>query len=121
MSYKSLEVYQRAHASGLACHELSLRLPKFELYETGSQLRRASKSVSANIVEGYGRREYPQDYLRYLIVARASNDETLEWLTYVAECYVDLKPAVEALIADNETVGRMLTRLIQSQSASTTS
>ncbi|WP_221033007.1 four helix bundle protein [Actomonas aquatica] len=118
MSYKSLEVYRRAHAFGLACHQLSLRLPKYELYETGSQLRRASKSVSANLVEGYGRRDYPQDYHRFLIVSRASNDESLEWLTYVGECYLELKPNVDELMADNETVGRMLTRLIQSQSDS---
>ena len=50
MSYQSLQVYQRAHAFGVACHKLSMDLPKLELLEAGSQLRRASKSVSANIV-----------------------------------------------------------------------
>ncbi len=62
---RDLRVYQRAHELGVAAHHLSLRLPKHELYETGSQLRRASKSVSANIVEGHGRRRYKADYLRF--------------------------------------------------------
>ena len=83
MSYQNLQVYHRAHALGLACHQLSLSLPKFELYESGSQLRRASKSVSANIVEGYGRKQYPADYLRFLVIALASNDETREcWFIF---------------------------------------
>ena len=53
--YQNLRVYHLAHELGVEAHHLSLRLPKYELYETGSQLRRAAKSVSANIVEGYGR------------------------------------------------------------------
>jgi four helix bundle protein len=51
-TYRDLEIYQMAHALGVETHDFSLTLPKFELYETGSQLRRSSKSVSANIVEG---------------------------------------------------------------------
>ena len=54
--YKQLDIYQLAHKLGVESHKLALKLPKHELYETGSQLRRASKSISANIVEGYGRR-----------------------------------------------------------------
>ena len=45
-------------------HKMSLQLPKYELYETGSQIRRSSKSVKSNIVEGYGRRYYKHDFIR---------------------------------------------------------
>jgi len=41
-------------------------LPKFEMYEEGSQIRRSAKSVAANIVEGYGRRRYKQEFIRFL-------------------------------------------------------
>ena len=74
--YKSLEVYRLAHELGTRIHEFSLRLPKYELYETGSQLRRASKSISANIVEGYGRRRYKAEFIRFLVFSQASCDET---------------------------------------------
>jgi len=55
-------------------------LPDFERYETASQIRRSSKSVKSNIVEGYGRRRYVKEYLHFLIYAQASNDETLDHL-----------------------------------------
>jgi four helix bundle protein len=115
MSYKKIQVYHRAHAFGVACHQLSLKLPKFELHESGSQLRRASKSVSSNIVEGYGRKQYPADYLRFLVIALASNDESHEWLTYITECHPEHAGAAALLIIENEEIGRMLNSFIQCQ------
>ncbi len=85
-----LKIYRSAHALGVAAHDLTLRLPKYELYETGSQLRRAAKSVSANVVEGYGRRRYKAEYLRFLIFAKASLSETEEHLHYIRDCHSDL-------------------------------
>jgi four helix bundle protein len=63
-------------------------LPKFEMYEMyeeGSQIRRAAKSISANIVEGYGRRRYKQEFIRFLVFAHASCDETIEHLEMLFE------------------------------------
>jgi four helix bundle protein len=112
-SYKSLEVYQLAHRLGVDAHRFSLQLPKFELYETGSQLRRASKSISANIVEGYGRRRYAAEYVRFLIFAQASCDETLEWFEYARDCHDGLKSSVEELITRADELGRKLNKFIQ--------
>lgn len=56
------------------------KLPKFEMYETASQIRRSSKSVKSNIVEGYGRRAYKQEYIRFLTFSLSSNDETIDQL-----------------------------------------
>jgi four helix bundle protein len=55
-------------------------LPRHELYETESQIRRSSKSVKSNLVEGYGRRIYKQEYIHFLIIALASNNETIDHL-----------------------------------------
>ncbi|GAG83711.1 unnamed protein product [marine sediment metagenome] len=55
-------------------------LPKYELYEEGSQIRRSSKSVKSTLVEGYGRRQYKQDFVKFLIYSLASNDETIDHL-----------------------------------------
>jgi four helix bundle protein len=60
-------------------------LPKFEMYEEGSQIRRSIKSVRSNIVEGYGRRRYKQDYVRFLTYALSSNDETTDHLETLRE------------------------------------
>lgn len=83
--YKKLKIYKIAHELALKVHKMSLSLPKFEFYEEGSQIRRSSKSVSSNIVEGYSLRRYKNEYLRYLSQAYASCQETIEHLDYLYE------------------------------------
>lgn len=85
MSYKDLEIYQVAHRLAVGIHKMTLRLPSFEMYEEASQIRRSSKGVSSCIVEGYGRRRYKSDFIRFLIFAQASNDETREHLDLLYE------------------------------------
>lgn len=80
MSYKKLQVWEISRESAIEIHKMTLKLPRFELYETGSQICRSSKSVTSNIVEGYGRRKYLKEYIRFLVYAQASNDETLDHL-----------------------------------------
>lgn len=76
IGYNDLEIYQLARKLSVECHRISLLLPKFELYEEGSQLRRASKSIVSNIVEGFGRRRYKNEFIKFLVYALASCDET---------------------------------------------
>ena len=66
-------------------HKVTLILPKFELYEEGSQIRRSSKSVTAMIVEGYGRKRYKADFIKFLIYAQAECDETIVHLDFLFE------------------------------------
>ena len=81
------------------------KLPKFELYEEGGQIRKSSKSVKSTIVEGYGRRRFKQEYIRFLTFAIASNDETLDHLENLyetgslkdKELYEDLHDRIEIL------------------------
>jgi len=115
--YRDLKVYQEAHRLGVEIHRYSLKMPKFELYETGSQLRRASKSISANIVEGYGRRHYQADYVKYLVYAQVSCDETNEWLVYIQELYEDLTEEAQRLLSEVDSLGRQLNVFIQSVEA----
>jgi len=84
-SYKDLEIYQLGHRLAVEVHRVSLALPKFELYEQGCQLRRAAKSVPANIVEGFGRRRYKGEFIRFLTYAHASCSETIEHLEILIE------------------------------------
>ena len=81
MSYKDLEVWYIANRIVIEIHRMTIEdLPKFEMYEVGSQIRRSSKSIKSNIVEGYGRRKYQKDYLRFLIFALSSVLETNDHL-----------------------------------------
>src|SRR5271157_5335373 len=83
--HEKLEIYRIAHALGLRAHALTLKLPKHEMYEEGSQARRSSKSVSAQVVEGHALRQYKPEYLHYLGRAYASAEETIEHLQYLVE------------------------------------
>jgi four helix bundle protein len=81
MSYKKLEIWQLAKELVIEIHKMTLDyMPKFEMYEEGSQIRRSIKTVKSTIVEGYGRRHYKQEYIRYIIYALSSNDETIDHL-----------------------------------------
>ena len=86
MSYKNLEIWQESRKIVIDIHKMTLeKLPKFEMYEEGSQIRKSSKSVKSTIVEGYGRRRYKPEYIRFLIFAIASNDETIDHLETLYE------------------------------------
>ena len=85
MSYKQLQIWQLARELSIEIHEMSLSLPSFEKFEEGSHIRRSSKSVRSNIVEGYGRRMYKGDYIKFIVYALASNDETLDHLEILYE------------------------------------
>ena len=86
MSYKSLKVWQMARGLSVDIHSMTLSvLPKHEMFEEGSQVRRAIKSVRSNIVEGYGRRLHKQDFVRFLEIAHASCDEALDHLEILHE------------------------------------
>ena len=113
-SYRDFDIYKLAHSLAVDIHKLSFQLPKYELYETGSQIRRSSKSISANIVEGYGRKKYKADYVRFLVYSHASCDETMEWLTYIEEIYPDLHESVVKLKGVNEELSKKIHRFISS-------
>jgi len=83
--YKKLKIYRTAHDLAIKVHQVTLQLPKFEMFEEGSQVRRSSKSISSNIVEGYGLRCYKAGYIHYLFRAYASSLETMEHLEYLYE------------------------------------
>jgi four helix bundle protein len=86
MSYRDLEIWKLARQVAIAVHQATLQeLPKFEMFEEGSQIRRSAKSISAKIVDGFGRRRYKQEFIRFLVFAHASCDETIEHLEMLFE------------------------------------
>ena len=92
-------------------HKISLKLPKYELYEEGSQVRRSSKSIVSNIAEGYGRRRYKAEFIRFLIFSHSSCDETIVHLNFLKDTqreFVD----VEDLIVAYDNLGRKINSFI---------
>lgn len=83
------------------------------MYETGSQIRRSVKSIRSNIVEGYGRRRYKQEFLRFLTFAHASCDETIDHLDTLLETNSLTDRDVHHKLATQlDFLGRKLNRFI---------
>jgi four helix bundle protein len=116
MSYKNLEIWKEARALSIEIHRMTLEhLPKFEMFETGGQIRRSSKSVRSSIVEGYGRRRYKRDYIKFIIYALSSNDETMDHLETLWETD-SLTDTIlyNRLFQKIEIFGKKLNRFLQS-------
>jgi len=104
-SYRDLEIFKESKRLAIEVHKMAMALPKFELHEEGGQVRRSSKSVTSMIVEGYGRRRYKADFIKYLIYSHAECDETVVHIDFLFETkslidetlYKILKTSYEAL------------------------
>ncbi|MCJ7548984.1 MAG: four helix bundle protein [Anaerolineae bacterium] len=112
-NYRDLAVYQLSFGLAVEIDRLSESLPRHELYEAGSQIRRSAKSIPANLADGYGRRRYKQDYIRFIVYALASCDET--------QVHLDMLKSTLSLDNENyrrmhqqyDTLGKKLNRFLQ--------
>ena len=111
-NYKDLEIYQLAYKLAIEVHRLSLTLPKYELFEQGSQIRRSSKSIKDNIAEGFGRRRYRDEFIRFLIFSQSSCDETISQLNMISDIHFSEKP-LNDLINQYEILGKQINKYIQ--------
>ena len=112
-SVEKLEVYQRLFNLAIEIHELTLTFPKFELYELGSQLRRASNSAPANLAEGFNNK-HTNIYIEGIIRAQAEIRETKHHLKIAfRKKYLD-KEKLDYFINEYNICGRMLTNLEKS-------
>ncbi len=112
-SYKDLEIYKQSYNLAIKAHNMSLKLPQYELYEEGSQLRRSSKSIPSNIVEGYGRNKYKAEFIKFLIYAHASCDETILHLRFIQDIHEVDGMDANTLVAEYEELGSKINRFIQ--------
>jgi len=111
-SYDDLECYQRAMKLLAPVHTLALSFPEYERYELASQLRRACKSVLANIAEGYGKKASAREFKAYLNNALGSANEVIVHLKIANELgYARDAGSVDDLIAGYTVVARQLYRL----------
>ena len=102
-SYKDLDVYNLAFEYAIEVHKMTGTLPSSEKYEQGSQIRRSAMSIKDNIVEGYGRRRYKQDFIKFLVYAHASLLECISQLEMLNAIYPEI--SVSELITKYELLG----------------
>ena len=118
-TFEDLEVFQRAYDASLAVHRASLGFPPIEQRGLADQIRRASKSICANLAEGFGKqRRSSAEFRRYLLMAVGSADEMQVWLRYCLDLdYIE--PETCALWREEfRQIARMLQGLYSASSAS---
>jgi four helix bundle protein len=108
--YKDLIVYNKAFEVSINIHKTSLNFPKIEQYGgLADQIRRSSKSVAANIVEGFAKQQgSKKEFKRFLMIALGSAQETTVWIEYCIRLdYIEEKTAQEWIACYDEII-RML-------------
>ena|SRR5215831_2610520 len=111
VSFEDLEVFQRAYRMSLEIHRESLKFPPIEQRVLGDQVRRASKSICANVAEGYGRQNKSKaEFKRFLHMAIGSSDEMRVWARYA----LDLGYINEAAWKRWRDEYQMISRMLQS-------
>jgi len=112
-SFRDLKVYRKAKEVSLAVFELSKGFPKEETYSMTDQMRRASRSIGAQIAEAWAKRRYEKHFISKLSDADAEQMETQHWLGEASDChYVDFKRA-EDLLVELQQIGRMLNSMME--------
>ena len=90
-AFEDLEVFKRAYKVSLEVHRISLLFPQVEQYGLADQIRRASKSICANLAEGFGKQSASvAEFKRYVRIALGSADEMRVWIRYCLDLgYID--------------------------------
>ena len=111
--HRDLNVYQFAYGLAMQIFEESKSFPKDERYSLTSQIRRSSRSVAANIAEGFRKRQYPNMFVSKLADSDAEATETQVWLDFARDCGYLSPELHDDLVARYEEIGRMLHAMIE--------
>ena len=111
-SYRDLEIYKMSYDLAVEVHKFSLTLPHYEMYEEGSQVRKSSKGITSCIAEGYGRKKYKAEFIKFLVYAHASCDETILHLNFLRDSHDDNVSRIKPLINSYEELGAKINRFI---------
>ena len=110
-SFQDLEVYQLSHSFAMKIFFLTASFPAEEKYSLTDQIRRSSRSVAANIAEGWGKRIYINNFKKHLVDANGSVEESKSWLLFSKDCnYINNEKQIE-LFNEAEIIGPKIWRL----------
>ncbi len=112
-TYKDLDVYKLSYEMALEVFKVSKGFPKDEIYGLTSQIRRSSRSICANIGEGYRKIKYPKYFLSKLIDIDGEYTETLIWIDFAKDFnYID-NDTYRHLSQQYSRIGSMLGQMIK--------
>ncbi len=110
--HRDLKVYQLSYKLAMEIFHLSKAFPREEIYSLTNQIRRSSRSVAANLAEGFRKRRYPNMLVNKLTECDGEATETQVWLDFARDCGYLSSKNYDRLIAGYEEVGKMLSGMM---------
>ncbi len=110
--HRDLKVYQLSYKLAMEIFNLSKSFPREEVYSLTDQIRRSSRSVAANLAEGFRKRRYANMFVNKLTDCDAEAAETQVWLDFALDCGYLSEENHNRLISGYEEVGKMLAGMI---------
>ena len=110
--HRDLKVFQLAYRLAMEIFHLTRHFPKEEVYSLTDQMRRSSRSVAANIAEGFRKRRYPNMFVNKLTDCDAEASETQVWLDFALDCGYISRNDHNRLTKGYEEVGKMLSGMM---------
>lgn len=111
--FKALLVYQLAFSGSMDIFKMTLKFPYSEKYALTKQIRNSSRSVCANIAEGYRKRVYPNHFISKISDSDGECSETLVWLDFAYECGYITQEEKEKSVSTYSRIGAMLGKMMQ--------
>ena len=108
INFKETKIYKKSFEQAMMIFELSKSFPKEEKYSLIDQVRRSSRSVSANLAEAYRKKRYPAHFISKLTDCDAENSETKVWFEFALACHYISQEQFLQLDAINDEVGKLL-------------
>ncbi|MRX41445.1 four helix bundle protein [Flavobacterium sp. LC2016-23] len=112
MDFKELLAYKKSFELAMEIFEISKSFPSEEKYSLTDQIRRSSRSVSANISESYRKRRYINHFISKLTDSDAENSETNVWLEFSLQCNYISKNTFDNLNYKSIEIGRLINYMI---------
>ena len=110
-NYTDLLVYKQAYRWALDISKFTKMLTREEQFELGRQLRRCARSVPANLVEGWARRNSPAEFKRHLLIAAGETAESKFWVELAADEGFATRAAADRLLKEYSKLGFMIHNL----------
>jgi four helix bundle protein len=110
--HRDLRVYQLSYKLAMEIFDLTRAFPREEIYSLTNQIRRSSRSVAANMAEGFRKRGYPNMFINKLTDCDGEASETQVWIDFALDCGYISKENHDRLTAGYQEVGKMLSSMI---------
>jgi len=114
LSHKQLDVYKLAYKLAMDIFHLSKKFPADERYSLTDQIRRSSRSVSANLAEAFRKRRYEKAFISKLSDSEGECAETQTWLDFARDCEYINSVTCDKINQEYEHVIGMLVNMIKS-------